>query len=138
MQFLRAGWIRTEECVPALASTSPGDLRAIRLSPPGSTAYFVEFLSFPDPGQTEAKQWTPVEIDGGWYGLPSFRFMGLVEHSPRSTPHGFQYAASEMMSLANLLSHRTLGTDRIGKGVGSPLTYKTRGSGVTRLSPVTV
>lgn len=95
-----------------------GDLPAIRLSPPDSNAYFIELLGFPDPGQVELKTWIPVELEDGWYGLPSFRFLGLTAHAPLRTQKQLTYAAPSMMALANLLSHSVLGTDRMSEPIG--------------------
>jgi hypothetical protein len=73
--------------------------------PPGSTDYFVEFLNVPGTEQDAPKVWVPVELNDGWYGLPSFKFMGLMVHFLRTSDDGLEYAAPEMMALSNLLSH---------------------------------
>ncbi len=117
-RLLEAGWRRTEKCYPMPRDTSSGELRAIRLNPPDSEAYFVELLAFPELRQREPKAWFPCEVKGGWYGLPSFRFLGLAEHGALETPRGLRYAAPTMMALANLLSHPRVGTERMSEPIG--------------------
>lgn len=66
MRLLSNGWTHRENCVP---QPSPGSSEAhhvIRLCPPSGTSYFLEFLGFPDAGQTEAKLMIPIELDDGW------------------------------------------------------------------------
>ena len=72
------GWIRTEDCHPRPTPEPADDLRAIRLYPPGPHDYFIEFLNLPQPGQNDAKRWIPMQMADGWYGLPSFRFLGVT------------------------------------------------------------
>jgi hypothetical protein len=91
-------------------------LRAIRLAPPDSDAYFLELLNVPATDQTIAKQWMPVKLDDGWYGLPSFRFMGLTAYFRRKSAAGLEYAAPSMMALSNLLAHHEIGISRIDAG----------------------
>jgi hypothetical protein len=64
-------------------------------------------------GPEGSEIWVPVELDDGWYGLPSFRFMGAAAHEPEIADNGVRYAAPGNMALANLLSHQELGTARI-------------------------
>ena len=114
--LLDCGWTRTEECYPRTARKPEDKLRAIRLYPPTSHDYFIEFLNLPKRGQRAAKRWIPVELTDGWYGLPSFRFMGLTELNRLKSEVGLEYASSAMMALANLLSHPEVGKERIQSG----------------------
>src|SRR5215212_6567516 len=45
-RLLQDGWRKTDKCFPRADKNHP-ELRAIRLWPPASIAYFVEFLVFP-------------------------------------------------------------------------------------------
>ncbi len=115
-ELLSAEWSRTDECL-AQPSPEPTDqLRAIRLFPPKSRDYFIEFLGLPEVDQLEAKRWVPMQLVDGWYGLPCFRFMGLTMYGRLRSTCGLEYAAPAMMALANLLSHPTIGTARIESG----------------------
>ena len=112
-RLIALGWIRTEECYPRPNPDPPDDLRAIRLYPPGSHDYFLEFLNVPQRGQMEAKRWVKIQMDDGWYGLPSFRFLGVTALNRLKSIAGLEYASPAMMALANLLSHPEVGTARI-------------------------
>ncbi len=112
--LLARGWRRTNICF-GRATAKPTDgsppddwLRAIRLLPKDSDAYFLELLSFPATDQREIKRWEPCRLDDGWYGLPCFRYMGLTATDRRVSESGISYASPAMMALANLLSHPTL------------------------------
>jgi hypothetical protein len=117
-QLLEEGWRHTAQCWPSHQPDPSDALRAIRLYPPTSNAYFIELLALPEQGQQELKRWIPVELNDGWYGLPSFRFMGLTSHDARRSEHGIRYACPSMMALSNLLSHRELGTTLISQPIG--------------------
>ena len=114
--MLQLGWKPTEQCHPQKTRKPEETLRAIRLYPPISTDYFIEFLNLPKKGQAGTKQWLPVKLEDGWYGLPSFRFMGLVAEERFTSKVGIQYASPAMMALSNLLSHQQIGKDRIESG----------------------
>jgi hypothetical protein len=73
-------------------------------------------LNLPEHGQREAKCWIPVNLADGWYGLPSFRFMGLTASYRLRSESGLEYASPAMMALANLLSHPMVGNERIQSG----------------------
>lgn len=115
-QLLESNWRPTEGCFPMQAAAPTDDLRAIRLFPPESNAYFIEFLNIPEKDQTEAKRWIPLELTDGWYGLPSFRFLGIASVDRIASHVGLEYACPSMMALANLLSHPEVGTGRIESG----------------------
>jgi hypothetical protein len=115
-RLLANGWTRTEDCYPKPSPDPHADLRAIRLFPPDSHDYFIEFLNLPARNQKAPKCWIPVELPDGWYGLPSFRFMGLTSLDRKRASMGLEYASPPMMALANLLSHPKVGTERIQTG----------------------
>lgn len=116
-RLLDAGWKRTADCHPSAASSPSETLRAIRLHPPDSEAYFVELLAFPETAQVALKEWIPLELADGWYGLPSFRYLGLIQSGQLESDAGLRYADPAMMALANLLSHRLVGTTYISQPI---------------------
>lgn len=103
-RLLKLGWThrRSEHSPPF-----------IRLHPKNSTDYFIEFLGLPKRGQRVAKTIIRVDLRDGWYGVPCFRFMGLTNEGALRSKEGIRYAAPSMMALANLLSHRSVGTQRM-------------------------
>jgi len=115
-KLIELGWTRTEECYPRPRPEPTEELQAIRLYPQGSQDYFIEFLNLPQQGQEKPKCWIPVSLDDGWYGLPSFRFLGVTSLNRLRSSVGLEYASASMMALANLLAHPTVGTDRIESG----------------------
>lgn len=115
-QLRDLAWKNTEECYPQATAEPLESLRAIRLYPPGSTEYFIEFLNIPDKDQAAAKRWVPLQLKDGWYGLPSFRFLGVVSIGRIASHVGLEYAHPSMMALANLMSHPQVGTIRIESG----------------------
>lgn len=115
-QLLNTEWRCIDECYPQSTPEPVDTLRAIRLFPPGSNAYFIEFLNIPETDQAEAKRWIPLELNDGWYGLPSFKFLGIASIDRLSSHVGLEYASPSMMALANLLSHPQVGTQKIGSG----------------------
>ncbi len=118
MRLLDAGWVRHEKCWASPDGTPAGELRAIRLRPPDGAPYFIELLALPAPGQREARVWTPCALDDGLYGLPSFRFMGVLELEALASEAGLGYAHPAMMALANLLSHPRVGPETMGGSIG--------------------
>jgi hypothetical protein len=93
-RLLAMGWRPTDQCKPL--AEMPDDVEqlwAIRLMPPGSSDYFIEFLNVPVEEQAAIKLWIPVQLNGGWYGLPSFKFMGLLTWFRRASDEGLEYAA---------------------------------------------
>jgi hypothetical protein len=114
--LLKLGWTRTEECYSQPECEPINSLRAIRLYPPDSRDYFLEFLGLPPSDQREPKRWIPLKIIDGWYGLPCFRFAGLMSFQRLKSEVGIEYAAPATMALANLLSHPAIGPERIESG----------------------
>jgi hypothetical protein len=115
-QLRAIGWRNTDECYPQATVEPVENLRAIRLYPPGSTEFFIEFLNIPDKDQAAAKRWVPLQLKDGWYGLPSFRFLGVVSIGRIASHVGLEYAQPSMLALANLMSHPQVGTIRIESG----------------------
>lgn len=116
--LLAHGWRRKDDCYPS-ATAEPADaLRAIRLYPPEHSDYFVELLNVPEPSSQVTRNWIAVELDDGWYGLPSFEFLALAAMDREASEQGLEYATPCMMALANLLSHPTLGSARMTTLIG--------------------
>lgn len=115
-RLLKNHWRRTEECYPMKSAEPVDNLRAIRLFPPESNTYFIEFLNIPGEDQHDAKRWIPMELSDGWYGLPSFRFLGIASIDRIASHAGLEYANPSMMAFANLLSHPEVGTSRMESG----------------------
>ena len=120
IRLLEEGWRRYPgKCFPQATPDAAADLRAIRLLPPESDAYYIELLGLPERGQLERQKWVPVALDDGWYGLPCFRYFAVTGCSPERSDEGLCYAAPAMMALANLLAHRELGTDTMSEPIGN-------------------
>jgi hypothetical protein len=123
-ELLGKGWKRSsiprKECFPESITTPPELCRAIRLILPASADFFVELLGVPDLDQAADKVWKAVDMDDGRYGLPCFRFTGLIVEGAVLTPEGLRCALPSMMTLANLLSHPALGTQRVNDQTGGP------------------
>jgi hypothetical protein len=116
-RLLNIGWRPTDQCTPLAELPDDAEkLWAIRLMPPGSNDYFIEFLNVPVEEQAPLKLWIPVPLNGGWYGLPSFKFMGLLTWFRRTSDERLDYAAPEMMALSNLLSHPAVNDVEIESG----------------------
>jgi hypothetical protein len=118
--LINIGWRPSERCkpLPELPKTK-NDLWAIRLMPPVSSEYFIEFLSMPAVEQDTEKEWIPVHLTGpraGWYGIPSFKFMDLLNWFRLRSTEGLDYAAPEMIAIVNLISYPTLTDRRIKSG----------------------
>jgi hypothetical protein len=114
--LLDSGWQKHRDCYSRATPAPPEQLRAIRLYPPKSNAYFVEFLSVPANQQRKPIVWTPVQLTDGWYGLPSFRYLGIAALGRQTSDEGLEYADPAMMAAANLLSHPEVGSARIESG----------------------
>jgi hypothetical protein len=117
-KLLSVGWTRTEKCSAGTPNTPANELRAVRLYPPKTKAYFVELLGLPAPEQDSPLEWARLELDDGWYGLPSFRFMGLLEQHQQRSGVGLRYASPSMMALANALAHPALSRDTMSEPIG--------------------
>lgn len=109
---------------PGTAATPTEDLPLVRLHPPGSTEWFIELMVSPpsaqdkdadktirtDP-QNPGKQYVRIATERGHFALCSFGYLSLVEEEPTLTEFGIAIARPEMMALANLLHHPSIGTE---------------------------
>jgi hypothetical protein len=103
---------------PQQESDRVGDAPVVRLYPPDSKDYFVEFLTVQDPNSQAVKDYIPVLLPEGYFCLPSFKFIGLTAWSPLESKSGLMYARPSMMALANLLSHPKIAPTRLGQPYG--------------------
>lgn len=118
-RLLDAGWSfhkTPQHPEPGTASTAVEALPAVRLSPPGSSQWFVELLTVPEDAAQRGRQWARLPTSHGHFGLPSFGFIGLTNLDPILTDIGISIARPEMMVLANLLEHPEIKADPMSGG----------------------
>lgn len=92
-------------------------LPVVRLEPPtgdaGAEKWFLELLAAPPtytPG-ADVKTEQRVSTSAGDFNIPSFAYLALAEWQPIKTQHGVLIARPEMMALANMLHHPTIGPE---------------------------
>jgi hypothetical protein len=115
-RLLATQWTHRQEgehAKPGRAGTPTHELPAIRLHPPDSTEWFIEFLTEPPQGERGGRQWLGLELSTGHFALPSFPFLALTTYEPILTPFGLWCARPEMMALANMLEHPVIGPERM-------------------------
>lgn len=112
-RLLAAGWRprRLGGFEPGTSDTPADQLPAIRLYPPEHEDYFIELLILPSGEWPGAKPWLRVELEEGYFGLPSFEFLALTSFDRCRFDDTLEYARPSMMALANLLSHSALDND---------------------------
>lgn len=93
---------------PGTRETPAAQLPAIRLYPPEHEDYFIELLILPSGERPGTKAWLQVELEEGYFGLPSFEFLALTSYDRCCLDGALEYAQPSMMALANLLSHPEL------------------------------
>jgi len=96
---------------PGNAETLEVELPVARLDPPDSTGWFVELLTVPESENDIDKRYIRLATSKGHLSLCSFGFLFLAEYEPLPTPFGIAIARPEMMALANLLHHPTIGPE---------------------------
>jgi hypothetical protein len=97
--------------VPGNAATPDDQLPVVRLHPPGSTEWFVEFLTVPESEMDLGRRDVRIVTSRGHFSLCSFGFLSLAEFQPIPTPFGICIARPETMALANLLHHPAIGPE---------------------------
>jgi hypothetical protein len=115
-KLLGRGWRRKDDCYPQPVAEPTDALRLIRLHPPTTNSYFIELLNVPVQEQKQPKTIIPVKLNDGFFGLASFKFMGVTNYHIERSTEGIAYAAPGLMALSNLLSHRALTDVRIESG----------------------
>ncbi len=117
VRLLDGGWTPIADCIPGSVDTPTEDLPVVRLHPPGSQLYFLELTGLAPATQQDGVAWERFEARGGWYALPSFRYLRLVGSRLERATVGLNYASPSMMALANALSHPTLDGQLMSKPV---------------------
>ncbi len=116
-RLLQEDWqLRTEgsHTTPGNASTPLDKLPIIRLCPPFTTDWFIEFLTVPGPG---AGEWERLELSSGHFALRSFVHFSLLTFEPAPTEFGLACARPAMMALANLLEHQRIKPDLMSEPI---------------------
>jgi hypothetical protein len=115
-KLLAGGWRPKEDGAhgePGNKDTPDNQLPAVRLHPPDTTEWFIELLTEPEAGDSGDRRWLRLELPNGHFGLPSFTYLGLTTYKPTETPFGLFCARPEMMALANMLQHPSIGSERM-------------------------
>ena len=105
--------------LPGTAATRDERLAVVRLRPPGSTAWFLELLGAPQTvipqASSSGRSSDRLQTRGGHFALPSFAYLGLAQFEPTLSEFGIRIALPEMMALANLLHHPSIGDAIMGQ-----------------------
>ena len=118
-RLLGAHWQQRKEDgwgEPGNSDTPDDKLPLIRLKPPGPEGganWFLELLGAPDEKSGQAKTFHRVQTSIGHFAICSFNYLALAEWKPIETKYGVRIARPEMMALANLLHHPSIGPDLI-------------------------
>lgn len=117
-QLFAAGWTMKEGPwgTPGNESTPESELPLVRLQPPSSSGWFLELLVAPESLDDAGRRWVRLETERGHFGLCSYRFLSLVGYRPLEDASGLRLARPEMMALANLLEHPTIGLETMSAG----------------------
>jgi len=122
---------------PGDSQTPDNKLPAVRLNPPSRAEWFIELLAEPESSSDRAQHWMRIETKYGHFGLPSFGFLSLANYKPIRTDLGIYIARPEMMALANLLEHPTIGPDRMSGGFANRLDIKRSNKDIGRVLAIT-
>jgi hypothetical protein len=85
----------------------------VRLFPPHSNEWWIEFLTVPEPTAEPGKGFVRVELSLGHYGIPYFEYTAVAVFDADMCEFGVRCAHPEMMVLANLLEHPRVRPDPI-------------------------
>jgi hypothetical protein len=103
---------------PGTADTPEANLPVVRLKPPGAQEWFIELLTVPESPEDLSQRYIRLPTSHGHFSLCSFGFLSLADHQPISTAFGLCVARPEMMALANLLHHPSIGTQTMSGLIG--------------------
>lgn len=120
-RLLAGGWTHRqtgEFSRPGTADDPDEKLPAIRLCPPKESGWYLEFLTVPDSEAQTAQKWNRVQLTTGHFGVPAFRYSALMVFDAHESPYGLRYARPELMALANLLEHQTIGAQTMSENIG--------------------
>ena len=109
----------TEEFpAPGTGETPDAKLPVARLQPPGSQDWFIELLTVPESPEDLDQRYIRLPTANGHFSLCSFGFLSLADYKPVATEFGICVARPEMMALANLLHHPTIGPQTMSGLIG--------------------
>lgn len=100
---------------PGDAATPEDELPVVRLHPPDSTEWFIELLAVPESENDLDKRYIRLETSKGHFSLCSFGFLSLAGYRPIPTSFRIAIAQPEMMVLANLLHHPSIGPETMSE-----------------------
>ena len=103
---------------PGTANTPEADLPVARLEPPDSGDWFIELLTVPESAEDLGRRYIRLSTSQGHFSLCSFGFLALTDYKPIETKFGIRVARPEMMALANLLHHPTIGPELMSGLIG--------------------
>jgi hypothetical protein len=103
---------------PGRSETPESNLPAVRLNPPESKDWFIELLTVPESAAQRKQSFSRLETAVGYFVLPSYGFLSLLEYNPIATEWGVAVARPEFMALANLLEHPMIGTQTMRTKIG--------------------
>ena len=83
---------------PARRETPEKDLPVVRLKPPGSEDWFIEFLTVPESRRDLEQRYIRLPTSHGHFSLCSFGFLALTDYKPLVTEFGIRIARPEMMA----------------------------------------
>jgi hypothetical protein len=115
-ELISVGWKHRNEgefSIPGTESTPTDNLPAIRLFPPHSEDWWLEFLTEPESNKQEGKTFERVSLESGDFGIPSFAFTSIAVYKSDPSEFGVCIARPEMMALANMLEHQRIKNDPI-------------------------
>ncbi len=118
-KLLDTGWqIRKDKNwdTPGDENTPVGELPVVRLHPPGITDWYIELLTVPDGTALRSRNFIRIETRHGHFALCSFFFLSIVNYKPVLTDLTISTARPEMMALANLLEHPSIGPELMSAG----------------------
>lgn len=100
---------------PGTSETPDDRLPVLRLDPPDAPGWFLEVLGAHDKSAQSERSFDRIVTSQGHFALASFRYLAPCERNPIETDVGVRIARPEAMALANLLAHRKVSDDLIGR-----------------------
>ncbi len=103
---------------PGNENTPDDQLPMVRLHPPQNKDWFLELLTVPESATNREKTLQRMHTRYGDFTICSFGYLSLTNFKPLTTEFGIFIARPEMMVLANLLEHPTIGPETMSGGFG--------------------
>ena len=91
-------------------------LPMVRLYPESENEWFLELLNSPNSELTQKSMRSAEKLNTkhGYFALCGFKYLSLLEVNPIPTQYEIAIASPQMMALANLLHHPSIGEGKIG------------------------